>query len=80
MEDEKIVANVSVNIIDINDCTKLKHYIQLGTVMTDENYRNKGYSRVLMDEIFKDYDGKVDGIYLFAKRLVLHRLMPRVGM
>lgn len=78
LEDEKIVANVSVNIIDINDCTKLKHYIQLGTVMTDENYRNKGYSRVLMDEIFKDYDGKVDGIYLFANDEVLD-FYPKFG-
>lgn len=66
VEDGEVVANVSVNIIDINDYGQLKHYIQLGTVMTDEKYRNRGYIRSLMNEIFKDYSGKVDGIYLFG--------------
>ncbi len=66
VEDGEVIANVSVNIVDINDYGTLRHYIQLGTVMTDEKYRNRGYIRILMNEIFKDYGEKVDGIYLFA--------------
>ena len=78
VEDESVVANVSVNIIDINDHGVLKHYIQLGTVMTDENYRNRGYIRTLINEIFKDYSEKADGFYLFANDEVLN-FYPKFG-
>lgn len=58
VEDESVVANVSVNIIDINDHGVLKYYIQLGTVMTDENYRNRGYIRTLINDIFILFSNK----------------------
>ena len=78
VEDESVVANVSVNIIDINDHGVLKYYIQLGTVMTDENYRNRGYIRTLINDIFKDYGEKADGFYLFANDEVLN-FYPKFG-
>lgn len=40
--DDRIVSNVSVNIIDCTVGGKKCRYIQLGTIMTDENYRNRG--------------------------------------
>lgn len=74
---ERIVANVSVNIMDMMNGGKMKHYIQLGTVMTDEAYRNKGLIRMLMEEIDKDYQ-YVEGVYLFANDSVLN-FYPKFG-
>src|SRR5579864_3812539 len=48
---DRAIANVSVNIMDFNTLGKHKRYIQLGTVMTDEDYRNKGLSRFLMEKV-----------------------------
>ena len=64
--DGKVVANVSVNRCDVNYNGETKCLIQLGTVMTDPDHRGKGYARELMEKIISDYEGKVDGMYLFA--------------
>lgn len=77
VEDGEVVANVSVNITDFMWNGSKRHFIQLGTVMTDEKYRNRGYSRRLMEEIEKDYAG-VDGVYLFANDSVLD-FYPKFG-
>ena len=37
---------------------KIVKLIQLGTIMTDNDHRGKGYAGVLMKEVIKDYDGK----------------------
>lgn len=76
--DGKVVANVSVNKTDMLIDGDIKHFIQLGTVMTDENYRNKGLIREIMDEIDADYRGRVDGVYLFANDSVLN-FYPKFG-
>ena len=78
IQDNKVIANVSVNITDIVWNGVTKHFIQLGTVMTDEAYRNKGLIRILMEEIEKDYGEKTDGIYLFANDSVLE-FYPKFG-
>lgn len=67
----EIVANVSVNIMDFEVNGEIKHYIQLGTVMTDPPYRGLGLSRFLMDIILKEWAPKCDLIYLFANDSVL---------
>lgn len=64
--DGRVVSNVSVNTTDMIYDGVVKHFIQFGTVMTDEAYRNQGLSRRIMEQIEEDYKGKVDGIYLFA--------------
>lgn len=76
--DGKVVANVSVNRTDFEINGVVKHYIQLGTVMTDEQYRNRGLIRRIMEEIDKDYAGEADGIYLFANNEVLS-FYPKFG-
>ena len=76
--EDKVVANVSVNQTDFIINGQLKHVLQLGTVMTDEAYRNQGLIRQIMEEISCDYDGKVDGIYLFAGDDVLD-FYPKFG-
>lgn len=76
--DGEVVANVSVNITDIVWNGSVKHFIQLGTVMTEERYRNQGLIRTIMSEIEKDYCERIDGIYLFANDSVLD-FYPKFG-
>ena len=45
IEDGKVVSNISVNRCDMNYKGKIFHLIQLGTVMTDPDYRGKGYAQ-----------------------------------
>ena len=72
IEDGKVVSNVSVNSCNMNYDGRIVKLIQLGTIMTDPDYRGKGYSRVLMELVIADYKDKVDGIYLFANDSVLN--------
>lgn len=76
VENGRVVANVSVNIMDMYVNGQKKHYIQLGTVMTDEAYRNQGLSRLLMEEIMKDY--KDMDIYLWGSDSV-EQFYPKFG-
>lgn len=74
----KVIANVSVNIMDFSLDGEDKHFIQLGTVMTHKDYRGQGLSRYLMEKIIEEYEPKVDGFYLFANDSVLD-FYPRFG-
>ena len=74
----KIIANVSVNIMDFSLDGEDKNFIQLGTVMTHKDYRGQGLSRYLMEKIIEEYEPKVDGIYLFANDSVLD-FYPKFG-
>lgn len=76
--DGEVVSNVSVNVCNMNYKGKIVKLIQLGTIMTDPDHRGKGYAGALMKEVIKDYDGKVDGIYLFANDSVLE-FYPKFG-
>lgn len=78
VKDGNVIANVSVNITDMNWKGSKKHFIQLGTVMTAESYRNQGLIRQIMEEIEKDYGQDVDGMYLFANDEVLD-FYPKFG-
>lgn len=77
-EDGRVIANVSVNRMDMRLNGEIRRLLQLGTVMTDEAYRNRGLIRKLMEEIEKDYAGKTDGMYLFANDSVLD-FYPKFG-
>lgn len=78
VQDGKVVANVSVNLTEMLWNGVPKKLIQLGTVMTDGMFRNRGLIRRLMEEIEKDYKGKADGMYLFANDGVLD-FYPKFG-
>jgi len=73
----EVIANVSVNRTSFLLDKEKKVFIQLGTVMTKEGYRNQGFIRKLMLEIDKDFSG-VEGIYLFANDSVLD-FYPKFG-
>ena len=76
--DGQVVSNVSVNACNMNYKGREVKLIQLGTIMTYPEHRNKGYARILMEEVLRDYEGKVDGIYLFANYAVLD-FYPKFG-
>ncbi|WP_278246545.1 GNAT family N-acetyltransferase [Butyrivibrio hungatei] len=76
--DGKIVSNVSVNACNMNYDGRIVKLIQIGTVMTDPDYRGRGYARMLMEKIVEDYENKVDGIYLFANDSVVD-FYPKFG-
>ena len=78
MDGDKVVSNVSVNIMNFEVYGKTKRYIQLGTVMTDIDYRNKGLARVIMEKIIKEWKDKCDLIYLFANDTVFD-FYPKFG-
>ena len=71
VKESRVIANVSVNLIHIMDQGKCRRYIQLGTVMTDKDYRRLGLAKLLMNEVIKDWKDQCDGIYLFANETAL---------
>lgn len=78
VDGEKVIANVSVNLMDFDMDGTEKHYIQLGTVMTDEDYRGQGLGRYIIENIIAEYKDKVDGIYLFGNDSVIN-YYPKFG-
>ena len=75
--DGEVVANVSLNRTDMVIGGERKRIYQLGTVMTAEHCRNRGYIRAIMAEIEKDTAG-ADGVYLFGNDSVLE-FYPKFG-
>ncbi|MFJ8064031.1 GNAT family N-acetyltransferase [Psychrobacillus sp. NPDC096426] len=75
--EDKVVANVSINIIDLIIQGNQKRALQVGTVMTHPDYRNRGLSKSLMNKVLDDYK-MYDLIYLFANENVLD-FYPKFG-
>lgn len=75
--DGQVVANVSLNRTDMVIGGRRRRIYQLGTVMTAPEYRNRGYSRLIMEAIEKD-TADADGVYLFGSDSVLG-FYPRFG-
>ena len=74
----RAVANVSVNRMKIRDGGKIYSCIQLGTVMTDEEYRNRGLAGRLMKEVLEDIESSCDMVFLFANQSALG-FYPKFG-
>ena len=66
LENDKIIANASANIMTFLLGDKIKKYIQIGTVMTKKEYRNNHLASNLINYIINEYKDKCDGIYLFG--------------
>ena len=66
MSERRIISNVSVNRMKFMQNGAMKYYIQIGTVMTDENYRKRGLAAKLMKHVIEEYERECDGIYLFG--------------
>jgi len=76
--DGKIIANVSVNLVDLIIAGQKKRAVQIGTVMTHPDYRNRGLSRSLLEKVLAEYENKTDVIYLFANSEVVD-FYPKFG-
>lgn len=78
LENDRIVANASANIMKFSYNGVEKCYIQIGTVMTRPEYRGRGLARELIEKILQDYEDSVDGFYLFGN-LSAQGFYDRIG-
>ena len=78
MDGDTAVANVSVNVMDIQWDGQTRRYVQLGTVMTAPAYRGQGCAAYLMEQVLQDWEGRCEAVYLFANATVLD-FYPRFG-
>ena len=78
LDGDKIVSNISINYMDIIINGEKKKAIQIATVMTDKDYRNKGLAAKLMDVIINKYEKEFDFFYLSANESVLE-FYPKFG-
>jgi len=65
-EEGRMLSNVSVNRMKFMQNGEEKYYIQIGTVMTDEDYRKQGLASRLIKYVIAEYENDCDGIYLFG--------------
>ncbi|WP_455799881.1 GNAT family N-acetyltransferase [Clostridium butyricum] len=78
IDGDTVVSNISVNIMHINYRNEEKLFVQLGTVMNDERYRNHGLSRWLIEKILDEWKEMCDAFYLYANDNVLN-FYPKFG-
>lgn len=78
VDEDQVIANASVNILELIIHGEKKTAIQIGTVMTHPDYRGKGLSASLMNKVLEEYENKVDYMYLFANESVLD-FYPKFG-
>ncbi|RSK25975.1 GNAT family N-acetyltransferase [Bacillus sp. HMF5848] len=72
-----VIANVSVNKLNLQIGGSSYSAVQLGTVMIHPDYRGQGLSAKIFEKIFTDY-ADVDVMYLFANETVLD-YYPKFG-
>jgi len=68
----RVVSNVSVNKMHLTWEGKTYKAIQIGTVMTDAEYRKQGLAYKLLEKVMHDFEDKVDFIYLFGNDSALN--------
>lgn len=71
LDGDKVISNVSVNVIEFIIEGEKKIGIQIGTVMTDKGYRNQGLNKFIMEQVLDEWKDRSDFIYLFANDSVL---------
>lgn len=75
---QEVVSNVSVSKMNLIIDGTNKRAIQIGTVMTRPEYRNNGFSRLLMKHVLETYRDECEVFYLFANDSV-HHFYPKFG-
>ncbi|WP_161565838.1 GNAT family N-acetyltransferase [Pseudomonas aeruginosa] len=78
LHDDRLVANVSVNLMSFEVDGAARRYVQIGTVMTEPEYRQRGLGRLLLERVLADWRERCDMLYLFANDTVLD-FYPRFG-
>ena len=66
VRDNKVVATVTVNYMKYVYDKEEKLYIQIGGVLTIQEYCNKGLSRWLMERIIHQYQNRCDQMFLLC--------------
>jgi len=69
---DRVVSNVSINKMHLTWEGKSYKAIQIGTVMTDSEYRKQGLAYKLLEKVMTDFEDKVDFIYLFGNDSALN--------
>jgi GNAT superfamily N-acetyltransferase len=78
MHEGTAVSSVGVCINDLYWQDQSKRYVQISTVMTLPEFRNKGLNRYLMETVLSEWRDKCDGIYLYANDSVVD-FYPKFG-
>ena len=60
LDGDKMVSNVSISIIDFLVFGEKRTFVQIGTVMTDPDYRHKGLNKVLLEKVLEVWRGRCD--------------------
>lgn len=74
----EIVANASAYLMHLSINNVHYKAIQIATVMTRQDFRNKGLSRDLIDRIIRFYEHDFDFFYLYANETVVE-FYPKIG-
>lgn len=64
--ENKIIANVSVNTMELMILGEIHKAIQIGTVMTEKSHRGQGLASRLMEKVLGDFDEKFSVYFLAA--------------
>lgn len=64
--DNRIIANVSVNTMQLMISGEVHKAIQIGTVMTEESHRGQGLASRLMEKVLEDFDEEYSIYFLAA--------------
>ena len=67
LDEDKVVANVSANLLNWVVQGRRLDVIQIGTVMTHPDYRMKGLASQLMHHVLNTYEDQCDLFYLFGE-------------
>ncbi|STU66886.1 putative GNAT-family acetyltransferase [Klebsiella pneumoniae] len=79
VERNKVIANASANIIDLRWQGEPRRYIQIGTVMTEPDHRNKGLAGQLIHHILQDWQ-QGGGRLLFIRQSHHGGFLPQIWL
>jgi ribosomal protein S18 acetylase RimI-like enzyme len=66
LKDDRVISNVSLNLMELMIEGKREKAIQIGTVMTDPTYRRQGLAQQLMNKVLEDFDQDYQLYFLAA--------------
>lgn len=78
LHQHNMVSHITVTELDLQLSNKRYKAVQLGTVMTDKKYRNRGLCKWLMSTVLKEWESNCDFIFLYANDEVIH-FYPQFG-
>lgn len=78
MDGDRMISNVSVNPMTFNIKGEERTFVQLGTIMTSKDSRNKGLARFIMEAVLEEWKDKCDLVFLFANDSVVE-FYPKFG-